>query len=164
MFKFKNIWQVFLYLFEVLGIAIVFTLLSKKVSTISNWYEFVERITIFYALYQMIIIGILSQINDIRKDEYLAITTFYKYLLELSNNEKNLKLKQLLIANAKSDINDDMLNDKDVKKDYEEVINILENNKSINVNTCKLKIIFYEHQQEIENLNWRYSILLRILK
>lgn len=159
----KRVFQILLYLIEVLGISMIITNISNKYIPCENWFEWIERITIIYALYEMIIIGILTQLNDVRKDEYLAITSFYKYLLEYTENNKE-EIKNFLIKNAEKQLESDMLNDNDVRKDYDSILNNLKNNKIINANTCKIKIIYYEHSQEQALLNWKYSLLLRIFK
>ena len=159
----KRFLQVFLYLFEVLGISWLITFLSNKSIPCTNWFEWIERITVVYALYQMIVIGILTQLNDVKKDEYLAITTLYKCLAEYSQSN-NKFLKEELINNSKEELKTDMINDNDVRKDYQDVFKSLKENKKINTNYINCKIIHYEHEQEYALLNWKFSILLRIFK
>ena len=65
----KRIFQIFLYLLETLGIALFLTLLINQYIPAKNFFENIERITVFYALYQLIIYNILQQLNDIKKYE-----------------------------------------------------------------------------------------------
>ena len=60
----KRISQIALYFVEMLGISYLLTIIANKCYPPAN---VIERITIFYALYQMIILGILQQLNDIKR-------------------------------------------------------------------------------------------------
>lgn len=75
----KYILQIFLYLLEVLGISYLLTFISDVFWQTENFIDFIERMTIFYTFYQITIFGILQQLNDMKKDEYLAILSMYKY-------------------------------------------------------------------------------------
>ena len=48
--------------------------------------------TIFYTFYQIVIFGILQQLNDLKKDECLALLSMYKYV-ELYNADKRDYIK-----------------------------------------------------------------------
>lgn len=76
----KYIFQIFLYLLEVLGISYLLTFISDVFWQTENFIDFIERMTIFYTFYQITMFGILQQLNDIKKDEYLAILSMYKYV------------------------------------------------------------------------------------
>ena len=82
----KRLFQIFLYLLEVLGISCLLTIITNQYWPTENFIDFIERMTIFYTLYQIIIYGILQQLNDIKKDEYLALLSTYKFI-ELYNSK-----------------------------------------------------------------------------
>ncbi len=90
----KRIFQIFLYLLETLGIALFLTLLINQYIPAKNFFENIERITVFYALYQLIIYNILQQLNDIKKDEYLALLNMYKYI-DIYNSYKDENFKKI---------------------------------------------------------------------
>ena len=89
----KIIFQIFLYLLETIGISILLTVITNNYIKVNNTFEIIERITVFYTLYQIIIYNILQQLNDIKKDEYLAILSIYKYV-EIYNLDKRESIKK----------------------------------------------------------------------
>ena len=159
----KKIYQITLYLFETLGIALLLTLITNKHIPANNLFESIERITVYYALYQIIIFSILQQLNDIKKDENLAILSFYKKLnIYCSNPSKDLK--NILISIIDKQLDRGTFNDLNIRKEYNDILEVLSNNKKIDKTIVEWKIVEYEHNFELVNLNWKYSILLRILK
>ena len=159
----KRIFQIFLYLLETLGIALFLTLLINQYIPAKNFFENIERITVFYALYQLIIYNILQQLNDIKKDEYLALLNMYKYI-DIYNSYKDENFKKIMYNLIEKQLDCGMLNDIDIRNEYKEIKTVLDNNKSFNVIVIKIKITRYENCYEEASLNWKYSILLRIFK
>ena len=68
----KTIWQVFLMLLEITVIVGGLTWLSSLIWTIESGLDVLERIGLFYGFYQISTYIILSTLNDIKADEYLA--------------------------------------------------------------------------------------------
>ena len=159
----KRIFQIFLYLFEVIGISYGLTKLTNVYWKIDNFIDFIERMTIFYTFYQIIIYGILQQINDIKKDQYLAILTMYKYI-ELYNYCKMDYMEFEINRIINSQLDSKTFNDNDIRNEYLQIKRVLENDKLFDSNKIKLKIIKYEHCSEEVVLNWKYSILTRLFK
>ena len=165
----KRIFQIFLYLLEVVGISYLLTFITNVFWQTESFIDFIERMTIFYTFYQMTIFGILQQLNDIKKDEYLALLSMYKYF-ELYNADKRDCIKKDIINSTcelvkiPSVLDSTMLNDNDIRKEYLEIKKILDSNQSIDDTFLKVKIIEYEHCCEGAVLNWKYSILIRIFK
>ncbi len=159
----KYIFQIFLYLLEVLGISYLLTFISDVFWQTENFIDFIERMTIFYTFYQITIFGILQQLNDIKKDEYLAILSMYKYV-ELYNSDKRIDIKKDIINLVNKQLENVMLNDNNIRKEYLEIKKVIDNNQSFDETLLKAKIIKYEHCCEEAVLNWRYSILIRIFK
>lgn len=159
----KYIFQIFLYLLEVLGISYLLTFISDVFWQTENFIDFIERMTIFYTFYQITMFGILQQLNDIKKDEYLAILSMYKYV-ELYNSDKRTDIKKDIINLVNKQLENVMLNDNNIRKEYLEIKKVIDNNQSFDETLLKAKIIKYEHCCEKAVLNWKYSILIRIFK
>lgn len=83
----KKIFQIILYLTEMIGVSYLLTKVTNIYLPTETFIDFFERMTMFFTFYQIIIFGILQQLNDMKKDEYLAILTMYKYV-ELYNSDK----------------------------------------------------------------------------
>ncbi len=159
----KYIFQIFLYLLEVLGISYLLTFISDVFWQTENFIDFIERMTIFYTFYQITMFGILQQLNDIKKDEYLAILSMYKYV-ELYNSDKRTDIKKDIINLVNKQLENVTLNDNNIRKEYLEIKKVIDNNQSFDETLLKAKIIKYEHCCEEAVLNWKYSILTRIFK
>ena len=159
----KYIFQIFLYLLEVLGISYLLTFISDVFWQTENFIDFIERMTIFYTFYQITMFGILQQLNDIKKDEYLAILSMYKYV-ELYNSDKRTDIKKDIINLVNKQLENVTLNDNNIRKEYLEFKKVIDNNQSFDETLLKAKIIKYEHCCEEAVLNWKYSILTRIFK
>lgn len=159
----KRVFQIFLYLLEVIGVPLVLTSLSNKFWKTENFIDFLERMTIFYTFYQIIIYGILQHLNDIKKDEYLALLTMYKYI-EIYNLDKRKSIKDNIINIINNQLDSSTFNDNNIRQEYLEIKKILDDNKGFDETILKTKIIKYEHCCEEAVLNWKYSILTRIFK
>ena len=155
--------QVFLYLLEVLGISLGLTELTNKFWPVDNFIDFVERTTIFYTFYQIIIYGILQQLNDIKKDEYLAILTMYKYLKIYSSDKRQI-LKEKIIRIANAELDNATFNDNSIRSEYLKIKERVLNKNKIDKTLVECKIVKYEHCCEEAMLNWKFSILIRMFK
>ena len=82
---------------ETLGISILCTIIVNKIAPIDNIFDFLERVTVFYALYQIIIYNVLQQINDVKRDECLALSTMYK-LTKLYIETKSTTIKNDILS------------------------------------------------------------------
>lgn len=159
----KYIFQIFLYLLEVVGISYLLTFITNVFWQTESFIDFIERMTIFYTFYQITMFGILQQLNDIKKDEYLAILSMYKYV-ELYNSDKRTDIKKDIINLVNKQLENVTLNDNNIRKEYLEIKKVIDNNQSFDETLLKAKIIKYEHCCEEAVLNWKYSILTRIFK
>lgn len=159
----KRIFQIFVYLVETLGISCILTYITNIYLPAKDIFENIERITVYYALYQIIIYNILQQLNDIKKDEYLAVLTMYKYV-QIYNNDKRKEIKEELYYLINKELDVGTFNDNSIREEYMEIKNVLDNNLSIDTTLLETKILRYEHLSEEAILNWKYSLLLRVLK
>ena len=159
----KKIFQVILYLTEMIGISYLLTKITSIYLPTENFIDFFERMTIFFTFYQIIIFGIFQQLNDMKKDEYLAILTMYKYV-ELYNSDKREYIAKDIKNLIQKQLDSSMLNDNDIRNEYLEIKKLFDNNQKFDDTLIKLKIIKYEHCCEETTLNWKFSILTRLLK
>ena len=159
----KKIFQVILYLTEMIGISYLLTKITSIYLPTENFVDFFERMTIFFTFYQIIIFGIFQQLNDMKKDEYLAILTMYKYV-ELYNSDKREYIAKDIKNLIQKQLDSSMLNDNDIRNEYLEIKKLFDNNQKFDDTLIKIKIIKYEHCCEETTLNWKFSILTRLLK
>lgn len=159
----KKIFQVILYLTEMIGISYLLTKITSIYLPTENFIDFFERMTIFFTFYQIIIFGIFQQLNDMKKDEYLAILTMYKYV-ELYNSDKREYIAKDIKNLIQKQLDSSMLNDNDIRNEYLEIKKLFDNNQKFDDTLIKIKIIKFEHCCEETTLNWKFSILTRLLK
>lgn len=159
----KRLYQIFLYLIETLGIATLFTFISDKFIPFNNPFDIIERITVFYTLYQIIIYNILQQLNDIKKDEYLALSTMYKYV-KLYIQTRNKEIKNYILSSIEYQLEPSTFNDINIRNEYLNIKKAINTSSKFNTTIIDYKIILYDHLVEEAVLNWKYSILLRIFK
>ncbi len=159
----KSLFQIILSLFETLGVSCILTLITNIFLPVTNWFDYIERITVYYALYQIIIYNFLQQLNDIKKDEYLAILTMYRYI-EIYNSSKSMRIKEDIKSIINKQLDNGTLNDINIRKEYKEIRKVLNANKNFDDTLIKVNILKYEHLYEVSSLNWKYSIILRIFK
>ena len=159
----KKIFLVILYLTEMIGISYLLTKITSIYLPTENFIDFFERMTIFFTFYQIIIFGIFQQLNDMKKDEYLAILTMYKYV-ELYNSDKREYIAKDIKNLIQKQLDSSMLNDNDIRNEYLEIKKLFDNNQKFDDTLIKIKIIKYEHCCEETTLNWKFSILTRLLK
>lgn len=159
----KKIFQVILYLTEMIGISYLLTKITSIHLPTENFIVFFERMTIFFTFYQIIIFGIFQQLNDMKKDEYLAILTMYKYV-ELYNSDKREYIAKDIKNLIQKQLDSSMLNDNDIRNECLEIKKLFDNNQKFDDTLIKIRIIKYEHCCEEATLNWKFSILTRLLK
>lgn len=146
-----------------IGISYLLTKITSIYLPTENFIDFFERMTIFFTFYQIIIFGIFQQLNDMKKDEYLAILTMYKYV-ELYNSDKREYIAKDIKNLIQKQLDSSMLNDNDIRNEYLEIKKLFDNNQKFDDTLIKIKIIKYEHCCEEATLNWKFSILTRLLK
>ncbi len=158
----KTLFQILLYALEIVLIAGSLTFLSYKFVNNDeiNIIDILDRFTIFYGIYQLLVFVIFNNINDIKADEYLALcSTCECAILACETNDSRL-IRQVN-ENIKKQLNGDVFNDIEVRNIYNEIPNYI---RDKNVNQLKFISIYSNHQAELSKLNWRFSFLLRIFK
>lgn len=156
----KTLWQIFIVFIELLIVVGISTYISNKFYPTQNWIELIERIGIFYGIYQIFVYIILSTINDVKADEYLALKNNASIALKACeyNDEE---WKNIIKTQIDNQLNNSMLNDLLVRKNYEGLKTCIETDTRKNI---EYMIIWAEHCAEMCKLQWRFSFLLRLLK
>lgn len=153
----KTLFQIFLYLIELLSVSLFFTYLTSFLAPITSSISFLERMILAYTIYQILVIVILTNLNDIQKDSYLAWITTLKLIL-LYAETRDQKVKITLNRNLDYQLNSSTLNSSVFRNAYE---NLKHNLDTIDETSVKLELIIAEQQFEMQSLNWKFSFLLR---
>lgn len=153
----KQIFLVFLELFVVVG---VLTYVSNKHFPTANWIELLERIGVFYGIYQIAVYIILSTVNDIKADEYLALKTAISYAIWMCEGCTE-EQHNMIIASIDKELENNMHNDLEVRNAYIALKNYIQTK---DVHAMEFMKIHAEHCGELCKLQWRFSFLLRLVK
>ena len=122
--------------------------------------EIMERFALFYGFYQLIVFLILTNLNDIQADEYLALKNAAE-LASLSLESQSTQLEQQVRSLIDKQLGSDVFNDTNVRKSYSNIVTCLAQNNLVGI---KQITIWASHCSELATLNWRFSFLLRIFK
>lgn len=153
----KTLFQIFLYLIELLSVSLFITYLTALLDPITSRIIFLERMILAYTIYQILVIVILTNLNDIQKDSWLAwITTLKLTLLYIETGDQKVEMN--LSKNLEHQLNNSTFNSLFFKKAYE---NLQQNLESLDETTIKLQLIIAEQQFELQSLNWKFSFILR---
>lgn len=160
----KTIFQVLLYLFEIISISGLFTWISFIVYPVCSRELFIsvlERFALFYGFYQIIVYAVLNNINDIKADEYLALNTACEYaLLACKYNDEKSK-QQLIELIENKQLSSDRFNDISVRECYANLIAYINDDNIFAIERLK---IASNHNCEVSRLQWKLSFLLRCIK
>ena len=135
-------------------------MLLEKSSPSTNYNEIIEKFFLSYGAYQLLIYTSLSIIDDISKDSTLMLLSLLKYCLlyKETGSEQlkvliNEKIDNQLSSKVMNSFNTDAL-----------LMNLKENIDCIDKVYLQAELIVVEHDLELYQLQWRLSILLRLLK
>lgn len=142
---------------ELLSVSLFFTYLTTFLAPITSSILFLERMILAYTIYQILVIVILTNLNDIQKDSYLAWITTLKLIL-LYTETRDQKVKIALNNNLEHQLNSSTFNSLIFKNAYE---NLQQNLDTVDETSVKLELIIAEQQFEIQSHNWKFSFLLR---
>ena len=159
-FNNQRLKHLILYFIEIFIISSFITMLLEKSSSSTNYYEIIEKFFLSYGAYQLLIYTSLSIIDDISKDSALMLLSLLKYcLLYKETGSEQLKV----IINEKID---NQLSSKVMNSFNTEALlmNLKENIDCIDKVYLQAELIVVEHDLELYQLQWRLSILLRLLK
>ena len=156
----KTIWQIFLMFIEIAVIVGGLTLGSNLLWEFESGLDILERVGLFYGFYQILTYIILSNLNDIKADEFLALKNTASIALKACEyNDEAWKdiAKDQIDKQLDSGIFNDML----VRKNYGVLKQCIDENTTKNI---EYMIIWAEHCAEESQLLWRFSFLLRLVK
>lgn len=156
----KTIWQVFLMLLEITVIVGGLTWLSSLIWTIESGLDVLERIGLFYGFYQISTYIILSTLNDIKADEYLALKNNASIALKACEYNDN-EWKEIIKKQIDKQLDSGTFNDMLVRKNYGVLKQCIDTNTIKNI---EYMIVWVDHCAEASKLQWRFSYLLRIVK
>lgn len=156
----KTIWQIFLMFIEITVIVGGLTLGSGLLWQFESDLDVLERVGLFYGFYQILTYIILSNLNDIKADEFLALKNTASIALKACEYNDEV-WKGIAKDQIDKQLDSGVFNDMLVRKNY----GVL--NQCIDENTVKnieYMIIWAEHCAEESQLLWRFSFLLRLVK
>lgn len=119
-----------------------------------------ERFALFYGFYQLIVFLILTNLNDIQADEYLALKNAAE-LASLSLESQSTQLEQQVRLLIDKQLESVVFNDIVVRKQYGNIVDCLDQNNTVGIKQIS---IWASYCSEMATLNWRFSFLLRIFK
>ena len=155
----KTLVQIMVYLFELLSVSFAITYVTHiYLEPLLSYMDLIERMLMAYTVYQILVVVILTNINDIAKDCYLAYATTLKMgLVYLETRDEKVKLEMLNRIDKLMDPG--KFNLPDVWNAY---ASLKQNLDVINKTQIEMELIKAEHCCESATLNWRYSFLLRL--
>lgn len=155
----KTIFQILIYIFELVGVSLTMTFLSHQyIEPILSCMEFIERMMLSYAIYQILVVVILTNINDIEKDSCLSYITVLKLCL-VYKTTNNPNLKKDIISKIEFSTKPGVFNTPSIKNAFKK---IKDNFDNIPQSEFELELINAENIYESTTLNWKYSFLLRL--
>ncbi|MDO5414629.1 MAG: hypothetical protein Q4F78_04105 [Bacillota bacterium] len=156
----KTIWQIFLMFLEIAVIVGGLTWGSSLLWKFESGLDVLERVGLFYGFYQILTYIILSNLNDIKADEFLALKNTASIALKACKyNDETWKdiAKDQIDKQLDSGVFNDML----VRKNYGVLKQCIDTNAVRNI---EYMIIWAEHCAAESQLLWRFSFLLRLVK
>lgn len=156
----KTIWQIFMMFLEIAVIVGGLTLGSNLLWEFESGLDILERVGLFYGFYQILTYIILSNLNDIKADEFLALKNTASIALKACEyNDEAWKdiAKDQIDKQLDSCVFNDML----MRKNYGVLKQCIDENAIKNI---EYMIIWADHCAEESQLFWRFSFLLRLVK
>lgn len=159
-FKHQRLKHLIIYFVEIFIVSSFITWLLEKIAPSGSIYEVIEKFFMSYGAYQLLIYTSLSILDDISKDSALMLLNLLKYCLlykETGSDQLKILVNETidyqLLYKAMNSVNTEKL-----------LVNLKENIDSIDKVYIQAQLIIAEHDFEFYQLQWRLSILLRILK
>ena len=159
-FKYQRLKHLIIYFVEIFIVSSFITWLLEKSHPSGSIYEVIEKFFLSYGAYQLLIYTSLSILDDISKDSALMLLSLLKYCL-LYKETGSEKLKALIDEKIDNQISSKAMNSLNTE---EILIELKKNIDSIEKACIQSQLIMAEHDFEFYQLQWRLSILLRILK
>lgn len=156
----KTIWQIFLMFLEIAVIVGGLTWGSSLLWEVKSGLDVLERVGLFYGFYQILTYIILSNLNDIKADEFLALKNTASIALKACEYDDAV-WKGIAKDQIDKQLDNDIFNDVLVRKNYSVLKQCIDENALKNI---EYMIIWAEHCAEESQLLWKFSFLLRLVK
>lgn len=156
----KTIWQIFLMFLEISVIVGGLTWVSGHLWDFESGLDVLERVGLFYGFYQILTYIILSNLNDIKADEFLALKNTASIALKACEYNDEI-WKGIAKDQIDKQLDSGVFNDMLVRQNYGVLKQCIDENAVKNI---EYMIIWAEHCAEESQLLWRFSFLLRFVK
>ena len=156
----KTIWQIFLMFLEISVIVGGLTWVSGLLWDFESGLDVLERVGLFYGFYQILTYIILSNLNDIKADEFLALKNTASIALKACEYNDEI-WKGIAKDQIEKQFDSGVFNDMLVRQNYGVLKQCIDENAVKNI---EYMIIWAEHCAEESQLLWRFSFLLRLVK
>lgn len=156
----KTVWQIFLMFLEIAVIVGGLTWGSSFLWQIESGLDVLERVGLFYGFYQILTYIILSNLNDIKADEFLALKNIASIALKACEYNDEI-WKGIAKDQIDKQLDSGVFNDVLVRKNYGVLKQCIEEGATKNI---EYMIIWAEHCAEESQLLWKFSFLLRLIK
>lgn len=156
----KTLWQIFILFIEIGSIAGGLTWCSYYFVQFDSVIDFFERFSLFYGIYQLAVFIILSTINDIKSDEYLALMSAASLAAKACEyNDENKK--EAIYSLIDKQLDSGVFNDCNVRNNYLLLKQLTESNSQKEI---EYMIIWAGHCCDEAKLQWKFSFILRLIK
>lgn len=156
----KTIWQIFLMFLEIAVIVGGLTWGSSFLWDVESGLDILERVGLFYGFYQILTYITLSNLNDIKADEFLALKNTASIALKACEYDDEV-WKGIAKDQIDKQLDNGIFNDVLVRKNYGMLKQCIDENALKNI---EYMIIWAEHCAEESQLLWKFSFLLRLVK
>jgi len=156
----KTVWQIFIMFLEIAVIVGGLTWGSSLLWQIESGLDVLERVGLFYGFYQILTYIILSNLNDIKADEFLALKNTVSIALKACEYNDEA-WKEMVKDQIDKQLDNGVFNDMLVRQNYGVLKQCIDENAIKNI---EYMIIWAEHCAEESQLLWRFSFLLRLVK
>lgn len=156
----KTMWQIFLMFLEIAVIVGGLTWGSSLLWEVKSGLDVLERVGLFYGFYQILTFIILSNLNGIKADEFLALKNTASIALKACEYNDEI-WKGIAKDKIDKQLDSGVFNDMLVRKNYGVLKQCIDENAVKNI---EYMIIWAEHCAEESQLLWRFSFLLRLIK
>lgn len=156
----KTIWQIFLMFLEIAVIVGGLTWGSSFLWDVESGLDVLERVGLFYGFYQILTYITLSNLNDIKADEFLALKNTASIALKACEYNDEV-WKGIAKDQIDKQLDNGIFNDVLVRKNYGVLKQCIDENALKNI---EYMTIWAEHCAEESQLLWKFSFLLRLVK
>lgn len=156
----KTSWQIFLMFLEISVIVGGLTWVSGLLWDFESGLDVLERVGLFYGFYQILTYIILSNLNDIKADEFLALKNTASIALKACEYNDEI-WKGIAKDQIDKQLDSGVFNDMLVRQNYSVLKQCIDENAVKNI---EYMIIWAEHCAEESQLLWRFSFVLRLVK